>query len=119
MWTYDSKTGTISQDGINRAIGYSGHGDGLNNPDLESVKSVGPIPRGKWRIVRWDDTHGDKGPVVGVLEPVGHDAHGRTGFLIHGDNALANHSASHGCIIASRPLREWWRLSKDNDLEVV
>jgi hypothetical protein len=57
--------------------------------------------------------------VVAVLSPVGHDAHGRSSFLIHGDNSLGNHTASHGCIILSRMVREKMRASGDMDLEVV
>lgn len=78
---------------------YSGHDLGLNNPDLEHEQGIGPIPCGMWKIIRWDNHHGDKGPCVAILEPVGHNACGRSGFLIHGDNKEGNHSASHGCII--------------------
>lgn len=119
MWTYAQSTGQIAQDGHVVGVGYSGFGDGLDNPDLETMVDEGPIPRGQWRIVRWDDHHAEKGPIVAVLEPVDHDAHGRTEFLIHGDNQDANHTASHGCIIAARSIRESWRLSGDMDLEVV
>lgn len=98
---------------------YSGHGAGLNSPAMEAVADIGPIPAGQWRIVRWDDHHDDKGPIVAVLEPVGHDAHGRTGFLIHGDNALGNNSASHGCIVAGPAIRQTMRDSGDTDLLVI
>src|SRR5690242_1987580 len=102
MWTYAQKTGEIKQDGVDRGVGYSGHGVGLNNPDFEAMVNVGPIPRGRWQIIKWEDHHGDKGPIVAILKPVGHTAHWRAGFLIHGDNSAGNHSASHGCIIAPR-----------------
>lgn len=119
MWTYSQKTGELSHDGKLAGSGYSGFGAGLNNGDLEALVNEGPIPRGSWQIVRWDDHHADKGPVVAVLEPVGHDAHGRSGFLVHGDNAEANHTASHGCIIAARSIRESWRASGDMELGVT
>lgn len=98
---------------------YSGHDAGLNNPAMEAVHDVGPIPAGNWRIVQWHDTYEDKGPVVAQLEPVGHDAHGRSGFLIHGDNALGNFSASHGCIIAPRIVRDVLKSTGDTELEVI
>lgn len=119
MWLYSQSRGLLSHDGRFEGSGYSGHGAGLNDPGSEAVEGVGPTPRGRWNITRWDATHGDKGPIVGVLVPVGHDAHGRSGFLIHGDNAAGDHSASHGCIILSRVLREKMRDSGDTDLEVV
>jgi hypothetical protein len=119
MWNYAQFTGWLSRDGGFEGSGYSGFGAGLNDPDSETIPNVGPIPRGKWRIIRWDDHHGDKGPIVGILEPVGHDAHGRSAFLIHGDNAAGDHSASHGCIILPRAVRVKMRDSGDTDLEVI
>lgn len=98
---------------------YSGHGSGLNNPALEAMANVGPIPAGLWRIIEWLDHYEDKGPIVARLEPVGHDAHKRSGFLIHGDNSLSNHSASHGCIIADHDLRTAMRAIPDFALQVV
>lgn len=98
---------------------YSGHGSGLNNPAYEAMANVGPIPAGMWRIVQWFDTYEDKGPIVAQLEAVGFDPHGRSGFLIHGDNAAANFSASHGCIIASHECRAAMRAIPDFALQVV
>lgn len=98
---------------------YSGHGAGLNNPAMEALADIGPIPAGQWKIIRWDDHHADKGPIVAVLQPVGHNAHGRTGFLVHGDNPLGNNSASHGCIIASLAIRQVMRESGETDLLVI
>lgn len=43
---------------------YSGYGSHKNEPQDEALAGLGPIPRGAWRIVRWDDHHSRKGPVV-------------------------------------------------------
>jgi hypothetical protein len=51
------------------------------------------------------------------LTPVGHDAFGRDGFLIHGDNLT--HDASTGCIILPPEIRDMIAASEDRDLEVV
>lgn len=100
FFTYVQRTGIIGFPNPGRRIqGYSGHGEGKNNPAMEAVRAVGPIPAGWWRITRWDDRHGEKGPTVAVLAPVGHDAHGRTDFLVHGDSASNPGGASLGCII--------------------
>jgi len=44
---YFQKSGNlISNSGELMCVGYSGHGEGKNNPDMQHVKSIGPIPRG-------------------------------------------------------------------------
>lgn len=97
--------------------GYSGNGLGLNNPDKENVANVGPIPRGTWSIGS-AFTHPSKGPIVMRLTPAGANAFGRSGFLIHGDNPRLDNSASEGCIVLSRSLRERVRDSGDTTLIV-
>jgi hypothetical protein len=51
------------------------------------------------------------------LAPVGHNALGRDGFMIHGDNI--RHDASTGCVILPRYIRDQISNSGDNQLEVV
>jgi hypothetical protein len=122
MWTYDQSSGAISHNGVPFANGYSGKGfhpsQGRNNPDLEHVPNVGPIPRGRWRMTEHHDSLGTVGPFVITLVPVGHNAHGRSEFRIHGNNRQNN--ASEGCIILSPigPRRAIWN-SGDHDLTVV
>lgn len=43
-WTCAQKTGELQQDGEHVATGYSGAGEGKNNPKMQSVRNVGPIP---------------------------------------------------------------------------
>ena len=49
-WTYIQETGELQQDGKPVATGYSGAGSGKNNPDLQDVHNIGPIPQGDWTI---------------------------------------------------------------------
>jgi hypothetical protein len=44
---------------------------------------------------------------------------GRDGFLIHGDSVEHPGTASHGCIIMSRAIREAIAQSDDHELNVV
>lgn len=82
---------------------YSGkRGIWCNNPEYEAEANYGPIPRGRWTFGA--PYHSAKtGPLSIPLIPAGHDAWGRSGFLIHGDNAESD--ASQGCIVAPRALR--------------
>lgn len=118
MWKYDQASGRFEAPPSEPQLGYSGHGEGLNNPELEAVEGVGPIPRGRWRVLRVWPRHPHLGPLALQLDPVGHDAHGRTEFFIHGDNALLNKTASHGCIILPRSFRAYLA-SFPQELEVV
>jgi type VI secretion system (T6SS) effector TldE1-like protein len=86
--------------------GYAGHGQGVNNPDREAEQRVGPIPRGEYNIGPAEN-HPTTGPVSLRLTPSANtDTLGRSGFLIHGDNARGDRSASEGCIVVSRQSRE-------------
>ena len=118
MWSYAQATGALALNGTVVGTGYSGHGEGRDNPRCEAVIGVGPLPRGRWRIGAWHD-HPRLGPCVAMLSPLGHDAHGRSAFFIHGDNRAANHTASDGCIVLGPALRRAMRQSADTLLEVT
>lgn len=116
MLRYSQKDGDIWLDGHYEGRGYSGRADGRNNPDMEHVRSTGPIPKGKWKIGEAFD-HKLLGPCCFRLTPVGHTAHGRSAFLIHGDNKI--NDASEGCIVAGRTIRHRIRDDKETELDVV
>lgn len=117
-WLYKQTTGELLHDGAHVGFGYSGNGHGLNNPALEADAGIGPIPRGQW-IIAPVRTSASLGPVVMNLDAYQQDAHGRSLFRMHGDNSAGNHSASHGCIIMPRTVREAVANSGDCHLVVV
>jgi hypothetical protein len=118
MWKWDQSAGELSRAGQVVSRGYSGLGRGKNNPDLQSAAGVGPIPAGRWKITeRYDSAN--VGPYALKLEPVGHQALGRSAFRIHGDSIANPGTASHGCIILPRAVRELVWKSGDRELEVV
>jgi hypothetical protein len=116
-WSYSQSSGTFSHDGVFVCIGYSGKGEGLDNPNLQNVRDEGPIPEGTYTIGP-ACTHPGKGPVVMALEPGrSNQMFGRSGFLIHGDNDEMNHTASEGCIILSRAICN--QISKSEDRVLI
>jgi Protein of unknown function (DUF2778) len=119
-WTYAQKTGELQQDGVHVATGYSGAGDGKNNPVMEDVAGVGPIPRGEWNITGPPVNTATHGPYVLSLKPEPEtETFGRSAFLMHGDSVKAPGAASQGCVIMPRAVREQvWR-SGDRKLKVV
>jgi hypothetical protein len=119
-WTYAQKTGELQKDGKPLATGYSGTGTGKNNPEMQTVHNVGPIPEGDWKIVGPPVNTVEHGPFVLKLEPAAEtQTFGRGGFLVHGDSKESPGCASHGCVILPRAVRELVWNSGDRDLEVV
>ncbi len=122
MWRYSQSGGQLSsQAGDVYGVGYSGHGEGVNNPKLEAVPNVGPIPKGVYNI-GWSYTDAERGPMVMSLTPKqGTNTFGRSGFLMHGDLVAApgKELASHGCIIMGPLTRRAVAASSDRELLVV
>lgn len=117
MWSYSQSTGQLSRDGNIVATGYSGRAEGRNNSTMQDRHNVGPIPRGVYSISDPFDTE-THGPFVLRLTPdVGNEMFGRSGFLMHGDNAA--HDASEGCIIMPRDVREAVAASGEKQIEVT
>lgn len=124
-WQWDQSAGELSRDGHLVCKGYSGNGRGKNNPSLQGLAGVGPVPVGKWRVVEKYDSH-NVGPYALVIHAVDatpsndtHDVTGRGSFRIHGDSIRAPGTASKGCIILPRVVRAKIWESGDRDLEVV
>lgn len=122
-WEYSQSTGELThidnQTGARTPIGtgYSGNGVGLNNPNMQNEPFTGPIPQGTYYI---GDATTTKGPLTLPLTPrQGTDTFGRDLFRIHGDNSCDCQSASEGCIILQRSIREQINDSGDRILRVV
>lgn len=117
-WYYVQATGElIAPDGEIFGGGYSGRGVGRNNPAMQHVPNMGPIPCGDYFIAAPVDTP-EHGPFVLRLAPASaNQMFGRDGFLMHGDNV--EHDASEGCIIEPRPVRKLVATLRSAGLRVV
>lgn len=125
MWTYEQKTGHLIHPlGAIVAIGYAGGNCGhdpigVNNPAMQDVQMVGPLPRGLYTSGKPFDSP-RLGPYVIPLYPDhNNEMFGRSGFRIHGDTHALNHSGSEGCIVVARKIRELFATTEDNDLLVI
>ena len=118
-WVYRQSTGWLTRGGKMWTIGYSGAGLYKNVAAAQGRPNEGPIPRGKWFITDKFDSK-DHGPACLRLEPSNPGMTlGRSGFLIHGDSISNPGTASKGCIIVARPVRdEMWK-SPDHELLVI
>jgi len=123
MWTYRQSDGLLTDPSGKELInGYAGHGVGLNNPEMQDVIGIGPLPVGFYMISP-PENDPKLGPYAMRLTPERRNVmFGRAGFFIHGDrkDALTNpHMASDGCIILPLSYRQLIYSSKDTFLQVV
>jgi hypothetical protein len=121
MWIFEQSSGRLYQDTDPETVflSYAGHADGKNNPDLQHVANVGPIPIGFYEVGPPYESP-NNGPYVLRLTPAPeNEMHGRAGFLIHGDSRAKLGSASHGCVVTSRPARQSVWLSGERQLKVI
>jgi hypothetical protein len=120
MWTYYQKNGRL----LNAqrrlvGMGYSGHDEGKNNPAMQNLSRVGPIPCGTYTIGAPFDSE-SHGPYCLPLTPdTDNEMFGRSGFLMHGDSIVHPGMASLGCIIQLHAVRETVWKSGDHRLKVV
>lgn len=103
MWVYDRLAKKLKRNvappyAVIYSGCYCGHGTGLNNPEMERVSCVGPLPAGLYNMLSIvDSPHTGKATII--LEQSSGLSYGRSGFRIHGDNGKGDFSASEGCII--------------------
>lgn len=110
-WLYFQTTGELWLDEALIGDGYSGHGVGRNNPVMQAIPNVGPIPVGMY-VIGPAYTHPKKGSLVMRLTPMGH-TFGREGFLIFGDTAQPSEPCE-GCML---PHQTRLQISKSDDNE--
>lgn len=85
---------------------YSGKGVDQNKTSSENLKMKGPIPRGWWDI-KSGYAHPKLGNPTFNLDPhADTDTFDRDLFRLHADNLRGDNSASEGCIVCSRAVRE-------------
>lgn len=111
MFTFIIRSGEILLNGDLFAHGHAGWddgdgiaepGEGYNDPSMQKVRNIGPLPVGFYSI-SLPFTHPTIGRLVMRLEPLpGTDTFGRSGFLWHGGGL----SSSQGCLVSSLQSRE-------------
>lgn len=125
MWTFKQSNGQLfNRDNECIATGYAGgncgkNPEGKNNPYMQEVPCVGPLPRGRYQLSALVP-QSQLGPYAIVLTPAPtNEMFGRGHFYIHGDRTLMPGSASEGCIIMPRTVRQMMWMSDDHDLLVI
>ena len=119
MFTFSQKSGVLRRNGDYVYAGWAGQGAGKNNPIMQGVHNIGPLPRGRY-LIGDAYTHPHLGPVVMNLTPdQANEMFGRSDFRIHGASFVRPELSSHGCIIMPRDVRIQINLGPDKILEVI
>jgi hypothetical protein len=123
MWQFHSDTGQLfDPSNIYQTTGYAGgnegrNPEGRNNPAMEAVPNVGPLPRGIYAMGEPVE-HSHLGPFAIPLTPdPANEMFGRSGFYCHGDTTPPG-NASEGCIIMPLAIRNQMWASDDHLIQV-
>jgi hypothetical protein len=113
LFQYKQSTGLMQQIGAGSATphvtGYSGHGNGVNNPAMQNVPNIGPIPQGTYTIGEPEVYHSHGGDLANSMKLTPDPSnvmYGRGGFWIHAGMADGSQTASEGCIIFDSAARQ-------------
>jgi hypothetical protein len=98
-WLYHQDSGLLRRGGKPFALCYSGHGEGKNNPLLQNVANVGPIPVGAYFIGEPRDSLKTGKHILPLIPADPAQTFGRHDFEMHGDGIEHPGEASHGCIV--------------------
>jgi hypothetical protein len=124
-WVFESSTGKMFRpDGSLAGTGYAGgncgkNPEGINNPKMQNVKLIGPLPEGFYTFGGLIACDPHLGLYVYPLMP-DHDniMFGRGGFYNHGDTKTPR-CASEGCIVMSYAIRKEMHESPCQRLQVI
>jgi hypothetical protein len=125
MWKFEQVSGKLfDPNGVLAGLGYAGGDtgkrlDGVNNPALQSIKDVGPLPCGLYTFqTPILESHLGKFAIPLIPDST-NIMYNRGNFFVHGDLISGSpHSASEGCIILPRPTRNAMWASPDHLLLV-
>jgi Protein of unknown function (DUF2778) len=120
MWNFKQSTGQMRDAGGKEiAVGWAGQREGKNNPTMQGVAGVGPLPQGQYTIGEPHESP-HTGPYTMDLTPdPSNNMLGRSVFRIHGAAFEHPELSSEGCIIMPRYVREMIWNSGDHTIEVV
>jgi hypothetical protein len=119
-WKFQQSTGNLYDPTMKVIfVGWAGQGKGMNNPAMQDVSGIGPLPQGSYTI---GDPHDSPhtGPYTMDLTPdPSNEMFGRSLFRIHGAAVVDPQLSSSGCIIMPRPVREKIFNSGDKTIDVI
>jgi len=99
---YEQSTGNFYISGVFLERGFAGvEGEHQNNPASQCLKDIGPLPRGRYRMIPDNERTYVKAIQLIPFPDTDMCASKRDGFFIHGDNRQRPRTGSTGCIVLS------------------
>lgn len=109
VWLYEISTGRF-YDALSSSryvgTGYSGARHRANDRLSVHVQGEGAIPPGLYRAGTARDLDSLGPHAIPLIPDDANEMFGRSGFYVHGDNKAGNRTASRGCIILNRSIRD-------------
>lgn len=120
-YLYIQNTGQLFHGPALLGTGYAGREEGYNNPEMQRVKGIGPLPCGWYTIQPPHDNPNVGKFALRLIPDAANEMFGRDSFYMHGDSSEHPGLASHGCIVQRRDVRGRVAagLAHDNRLQVV
>jgi hypothetical protein len=120
MWTYQQSTAKLqSPTKVITTFGWAGQGAGKNNPAMQNVHNVGPLPVGTYTISEPHDSPRTGPYTMNLIPDPSNNMLGRADFRIHGASKTNPELSSEGCMIQPRVIRENIWNSGDRTLVVI
>lgn len=106
MLVFESSTGKLYDGTGLLGTGYAGAPGGKNDPKMQSVPNVGPLPVGFYTIQPPTNSTHCGFEAFPLVPDATNEMFGRSGFFLHGDSLSHPGGGSDGCIVQSRPVRD-------------
>lgn len=117
---FKQKTGEMfDAQGMLLGVGYAGRGAGKNNPAMQNVKGIGPLPVGWYTLQPPADDLVVGHYAMRLVPDKENEMFGRNSFFWHGDSSEHPGLASHGCIVHPHAVRAFGWMSGDHRIQVV
>jgi hypothetical protein len=121
MWTFVQSNGQLLNSTATLVgIGYAGNGAGKNNPAMQNVHNVGPLPVGIYGVgAPVNHTHLGPNAIPLIPDPA-NEMFGRSEFYCHAERIQPPPGlASDGCIVMEPESVRMWLAASGEKLQVI
>jgi len=120
MWTFSQSLGhLLDSSGVIVGQGWAGQLAGKNNPTMQDVPKIGPLPQGTYSIGPPHDSPRTGPYTMDLVPDPTNQMFGRSDFRIHGAAKKSPELSSEGCIVMPPAVRKTIWASGDHTIQVI